>query len=185
MITSFHLIKKLLLPAILVCLFSASYAQVEVAHLSSKDFNATGFGGFLNIAIPVNDANAAIVEGGVYVFSNNGSHEAVAPVLAGYRHLLSADDDYGFYVEPVAGYTFGGTDIQAYDANGTALTNSNGDQIDQKVAGPVGGLGFGYLFRESGPIRFNISLRYEHTFVTGGYPSLNIIAFRISHSFSF
>ena len=180
-----NLIKKLLLPAILVCLFSASHAQIEVAHLSSKDFSATGIGGFLNFAIPINETNAGIVEGAVYVFSNSGSHEAVAPVLVGYRHLLSTYDDFGFYVEPVAGYTFGATDIQAYSADGTPLTKPNGDEVDQKVAGPVAGLGFGYLFQQSGPIRFNISLRYEHTFVAGGDPSLNVIAIRISHSFSF
>jgi hypothetical protein len=185
MTVTIQLFKKLLLPAILVCLFSASQAQVEVAHLTSKGFNATGFGGFLNIAIPIDDSNAGIVEGAVYVFSSEGSHAAVAPAMIGYRHLLSDGADYGFYVEPVAGYTFGATDIQAYDANGTPLTNANGDELDQKVAGPVGGLGFGYLFPESGAIRFNISMRYEHTFVTGGYPSLNIIALRISHSFSF
>ena len=153
--------------------------------MSSKDFSATGFGGFLNFSIPIDDSNAGIVEGGVYVFSSNDSHEAVAPLLVGYRHLLTNGEDYGFYIEPVAGYTVGATDIQAYDANGVALTKSNGDELDQKVAGPVGGLGFGYLFQQSGPIRFNISLRYEHTFVSGGYPSLNIIALRISHSFSF
>jgi len=185
MIFGIQLIKKLLLAAILVCFFSIAQAQIEVAHITSKDFNATGFGGFLNFSIPIDDANAGIVEGGVYVFSSNDSHEAVAPVLLGYRHLLADGSDYGFYVEPVAGYTFGATDIQAYDANGTPLTKPNGDELDQKVAGPVGGLGFGYLFPQSGTIRFNISLRYEHTFVTGGYPALNIIALRISHSFSF
>jgi len=179
------LIKKLLLPALLLCFFSTSYAQIEVAHLSSKGFDATGFGGFLNFAIPVNDNNAAIVEGAVYVFSHDDSHAAVAPLLAGYRHLLSNNDDYGFYLEPVAGYTFGGTDIQAYDNNNVPLYKPNGDQLDQKVSGPVGGLGFGYLFQQSGRIRFNLSLRYEHTFVVGGYPQLNIIALRISHSFSF
>jgi hypothetical protein len=185
MIVTMDLIKKLLLAGIFVCFFSAAHAQVEVAHLSSKNFSAIGFGGFLNLAIPLTDNEAGIVEGGVYVFSKNGSHEAVAPVLIGYRHLLSDYNDYGFYVEPVAGYTFGATDIQAYDANGNPLYKSNGDQLDQKVAGPDAGLGFGYLFEQSGPIRFNISLRYEHTFVTGGYPQLNIIALRISHSFSF
>ena len=55
----------------LICFFSAAQAQVEVAHITSKDFNATGFGGFLNFAIPIDDANAGIVEGGVYVFSSN------------------------------------------------------------------------------------------------------------------
>jgi opacity protein-like surface antigen len=178
-------LKKLLLPAVLVFLFSAAQAQVEVAHITSKDFNAFGVGGFLNFAIPFDDTNAGIVEGAVYVFSSQGSHEAVAPVMIGYRHLLTDGTDYGFYVEPVAGYTFGGTDIQASDANGNPLNQPNGDPLDQKVSGPVGGLGFGYLFQESGRIRFNISLRFEHTFVTGGDPSLNIIALRISHSFHF
>ncbi|MCR8557763.1 hypothetical protein KXD93_08930 [Mucilaginibacter sp. BJC16-A38] len=179
-----NLIKKLFLSALFLCLFSVSYAQIEVAHLSSKNFSATGFGGFLNFSIPISQTDAAIVEGGVYVFSSGGYHEAVAPVLAGYRHLFSAYDDYGFYVEPVVGYTFGGTDIQAYKGD-TPLYKPNGDQLDQKVSGPDAGLGFGYLFQESGRIRFNISLRYEHAFVTGGDPSLNIIALRISHSFSF
>jgi len=178
-----NLTKKLLLFGVFLCLYATANAQIEVAHLQSKDFSATGFGGFLNFAIPITETDAAIVEGGVYVFSNNGSHEAVAPLLGGYRHLLS-DGDHGFYFEPVAGYTFGGTDIQAYDANGNALVKANGDEVDQKVTGPVAGLGFGYLFEQSGPIRFNISLRVEHTFVSGG-PALNVIALRISHSFSF
>ncbi len=184
MIFTTDLIKKLLLSAVLICFFSASFAQIEVAHLSSKDFSAIGFGGFLNFSIPINETNAAIVEGGVYVFRSNDEHEAVAPVLVGYRHLLSAYDDYGFYVEPVAGYTFGATDIQAYNGN-TPLYKPNGDQLDQKVSGPDAGLSFGYLFQPSGRITFNISLRYEHTFVTGSNPALNIFALRISHGFSF
>jgi hypothetical protein len=179
------LIKKLLLSIILSGLCSVSYAQIEVSHLSSKGFSATGFGAFLNIAVPIDDANAVTVEGAAYIFSNDGSHAAVVPLLAGYRHLLSNYVDYGFYVEPVAGYAIGATDIQAYSADGTPLYKPNGDQLDQKVSGPDAGVGFGYLFQQSGPIRFNISLRYEHTFVTGGYPQLNIVSLRISHSFSF
>jgi hypothetical protein len=136
-------------------------AQIEVAHLQSKGFSATGFGGFLNFAIPITETDAATVEGGVYVFSDQGYHEAIAPVLVGWRHLLS-DGDHGFYVEPVAGYTFGATDIQLYDANGDALYKANGDQLDQKIAGVATGASFGYLFEQSGRIRFNISLRYEH-----------------------
>ena len=180
-----NLIRKLSLFVVALCVYTQVSAQIEVARISTKDFKATGFGGFLNFSIPVSNtwSNAAIVEGGVFVFSNNGSHEAVAPVLGGYRYLLT-DADKGFYVEPVAGYTFGGTDIQEYDANGVALTKANGDQLDRKVGGLDTGLGFGYLFEQSGPIRFNISLRYEHTFVNGD-PALNIISLRISHSFSF
>jgi len=178
-----NLIKKLFLLSITLFIYCAANAQVEVARLSSKNFSATGFGGFINISIPIADANSGIVEGGVYVFSNNGSHEAVAPLLIGFRHLLT-DADNGFYFEPVAGYTFGATDIQETDANGNVLTKPDGSELDRKVAGVNAGMGFGYLFEPSGRIRFNISLRYEHTFVMHD-PGLNIIALRISHSFSF
>jgi hypothetical protein len=175
--------KKLFLLCIPVFFFTAAHAQIEVAHLQSKNFNATGFGGFLNFAIPLTDADAVTIEGGLYYFSNNGYHEAVAPVLVGYRHLFS-DYDYGFYAEPFAGYSFGATDIQKLDANGNALYKPNGNELDQKVTGATAGLGFGYLFQQSGPIRFNIGLRYEHVFVSGD-PVLNIFSLRISHSFSF
>jgi len=178
-----NLIKKLFLLSVSLVICCTANAQIEVAHLSSKNFSATGFGGFLNLSVPFDNANAGILEGGVYVFSNNGYHEAVAPLLLGFRHLLS-DTDYGFYVEPVAGYTFGGTDLQETDANGNAINKPDGSQIDRKVAGFDTGLGLGYLFEQSGPIRFNISLRYEHSFVMND-PALNIIAIRISHSFSF
>jgi len=178
------LIKKLLLCVIFLFVWAAASAQVEVARLQSKGFSATGFGGFLNFGIPITETDAAIVEGGVYVFTDQGYHEAIAPVLVGWRHLITGTDN-GFYVEPVAGYTFGATDIQLYDTNGNALYKANGDQLDQKIAGIATGVGFGYLFEQSGPIRFNISLRYEHTFEFSGNPALNIIALRLSHSFSF
>ncbi len=178
-----NLIKKLFFVIVFLLIYCTASAQIEVAHLTSKNFSATGFGSFLNVSIPFDDANAGIIEGGVYVFSNGGYHEAVAPVLLGFRHLLS-DTDYGFYVEPVAGYTFGGTDLQETDANGNAINEPDGTEINRKVAGFDTGLGFGYLFEQSGPIRFNISLRYEHSFVKND-PALNIIAIRISHSFSF
>lgn len=179
-----NFIKKLFLLGIFITVYTAASAQIEVAHLTSKGFSATGFGGFLNLSVPVSDDNAVIVEGGVFVFSKDGYHEAVAPVLAGFRHMLTGTDN-GFYVEPVAGYVFGGTDIQAVDANGNGLNKPDGSELDRKVTGPDAGLGFGYLFEPSGPITFNISLRYEHTFVTGIDPPLNIISLRISHSFSF
>ncbi len=178
-----NFIKRFLFLAIFLFVCRAANAQIEVAHLTSKGFSATGFGGFVNVSIPITDVNAGIIEGGVYVFSNNGNHEAVAPVLLGFRHLLM-DTDYGFYVEPVAGYTFGATDLQAYDANGVPLNKPDGSQADRKVSGIDTGVGFGYLFEQSGPVRFNISLRYEHAFVAND-PALNIIALRISHSFSF
>jgi hypothetical protein len=179
-----NLIKKLLLFGVFICTYGIAHAQIEVTHVSSKDFTATGFGGFLNFSIPVTETDAVTLEGAAYVYSSNDSHMVVVPALVGWRHLLDPNNDYGFYTEPVAGYSFGATDIQKYDANGNALNDANGNQIDQKVAGPTAGFGFGYLFPESGRIRFNISLRYEHTFVVGD-PALNIISLRVSHSFTF
>ncbi len=179
-----NLVKKLLALTVFICICSVAHAQVEVTHVSSKGFTATGFGGFLNFSIPITETDAAVIEAAAYVYSSNDTHMVVVPALVGWRHLLDPNNDHGLYVEPVAGYSFGATDIQKYDANGNALYKPDGNEIDQKVAGPTGGLGFGYLFEQSGPITFNISLRYEHTFVMGD-PALNIISLRISHSFSF
>jgi hypothetical protein len=178
-----NVFKKLVLFCVLSGIFTAAHAQIEVAHLTSKGYSALGFGGYLNFAIPVTEVDAVIVEGGLYVFSNNGSHEAVAPVLLGYRRLLD-DSGYGLYLEPVAGYSFGGSDIQKYDSNGNALYKPNGNEDDVNVTGATAGMGFGYLFQPSGRIQFNISLRYEHVFVQND-PQLNIISLRISHSFGF
>lgn len=177
-------IKKILLLSVALFIYAAAHAQIEVAKLSSKGFSPFGFGGFLNFSIPVTDNSAAVVEAGVYIFSKDDYHMAVAPVLGGYRQFFG-QDDFGFYAEPVAGYTFGGTDIQKLDANGNALYKADGSQVDQSVKGPIGGIGFGYLFEPSGSVQFNISLRAEHVFVGAGNPSLSIIALRISHGFTF
>src|SRR6202000_2702277 len=125
-----NLVKKLLMLSAFLCMYAAAYAQIEVTHVSSKDFTATGFGSFLNFSIPVTETDAAIVEGAAYIYSSNDSHMVVVPALGGWRHLLDPNNDYGFYLEPVAGYSFGATDIQKYDASGNALYKPNGDQID-------------------------------------------------------
>jgi len=178
-----NLIKKLFSFVLFMGIYSATYAQIEVVQLQSKGFSATGFGAFLNFSFPITQNDAVVAEGAFYYFKHSGNNVAIAPVLAGYRRLLTGLD-YGFYVEPVLGYSFGATDIQKTDAAGNYIFNPNGNEIDQKVTGATAGLGFGYLFEPSGPIQFNISIRYEHTFVSGD-PSLNVLALRISHSFSF
>ena len=177
------LIKKLFLFSFTMCIYLTTNAQVEVARLQSKGFSATGFGAFLNLSLPITENDAIIAEGAFYYFKHNDNNVAIAPLLVGYRHLL-AGPDYGFYLEPVVGYSFGATDIQKTDGAGNFLFNPNGNEVDQKVTGATTGLGFGYLFEPSGPVQFNISIRYEHTFVSGD-PSLNVLALRISHSFSF
>ncbi len=189
--------KKLFLTPLLFCLCSAAYAQIEVAHLITKtavptgfgtlkdqNVSSTGFGSFLNFGIQINETSAVTIEGGIYVFSQDDNHFYMGPCLVGYRKLLTKSNDYGWYLEPILGYTFGDTDIQKSNDNGNPLYQADGNPLNQKVAGPTTGLGFGYLFQPSGWIRFNISLRYEHAFVNGD-PSTNIIALRISHAFSF
>ena len=80
----------------------------------------------------------------------------------------------GFYLEPNAGYSYGGTDIQ--------IVNRDGVFSDLKISGPVAGIGFGYLFQPTGLIQFNLGLRYEHIF---GNTGQNLFSFRISHAFTF
>jgi hypothetical protein len=187
--------KKLLLFCLLFCLYSAVYAQIEVAHLMTKtispaadgrlvsrNFSAIGFGGFLNLGFPVSETGAVTTEGGIYYFAKDVHQIFMVPVLAGYRYILTGD--YGWYVEPKFGYTFGSTDIQKYDATGNPADQTNGKPLNQKVTGVTTGLGFGYLFPVIGRLRLNAGLRYEHTFVTGD-PSPGVLSLRISHTFAF
>jgi hypothetical protein len=148
-------------------------AQIQVDHLSFNGFSAVGFGGFFNFAVPVSDANYVTGEIGLDVFSSNGNNVALAPMLIGYRYTLDGSG-YGFYVEPNAGYSFAGTDIQIVDAQG--------NYSDQNISGASAGLGFGYLFEPSGRIQFNLGIRYEHIF---GNLGSNMFSFRISHAFTF
>jgi hypothetical protein len=156
--------------------------QIEAAHASVKDFKATGFGGFLNFSIPVSEANYATLEGGLQYFKNQYDEElALVPVLLGYRYTLNQSGS-GLYVEPNAGYCFGESTIGKYDESGSLLPGDDGDWAKEKVAGPMAGVGVGYLFEPGGKAQFNIGLRYEHTF---GNASVNVFALRISHAFSF
>jgi hypothetical protein len=107
------------------------------------------------------------------------SHLAFIPLLAGYRHTLNGSGT-GFYLEPFAGYTIGGSDIEKTDANGNLLYNSDGSVQDQKISGATAGLGFGYLV-PSASLPLNIGLRFEHVFVSGD-PSQSLLSLRISWS---
>ncbi len=168
------LFKKHLL---ILCLLFASIdicnAQIEVAHVTSKNFTSTGFGGFLNFAIPVAETNYITLEGGAQYFKNKYDEELVlVPVLVGYRYTLNQTGE-GFYVEPFGGYTFGASTISTYDDNG-GYTGG-----EEKVAGPAAGIGVGYLV-DLGNIPFNFGLRYQHNF--SNYAT-NVFSFRISHTF--
>ena len=191
-----NLIKKFFLACLLLGACLSASAQVEVTrlmtkittpdgfgHLVTNDFSAVGFGAFLNLSFAVSETSAISAEGGFQYFSKNDNHFYTGPVLAGYRQLLM-NEGYGWYLQPMAGYTFGDSDVPKTNVLGNPLYDSDGNQIVQKVTGPNAGMAFGYLFQPSGRIRFDIGLRYEHTFVPGDH-ALNIIALRISHSFTF
>lgn len=146
-------------------LFSFTFcnAQIEVAHISAKDFKAFGFGGFLNFSIPVSEAtNYVTLEGGLQYFKDKNTNVlALYPVLVGYRYTLDQSGT-GLYVEPNAGYIFSTSDYSDY-------------------SGAAAGIGVGYLI-DLGNIPFNFGLRYEHSF---GNPATNVFSFRIAHSFNF
>lgn len=91
---------------------------------------------------------------------------AKLPVLGGYKQLLS-DQDFGFYVEHITGYFFGGTDKQKYNDLEAPFYKSNGNVPVQNLAGPGAGMGFGYLFQPSVRFHFKICLRVQHAFVSG------------------
>lgn len=150
-------------------------AQIEVAHVSLKNFKATGFGGFLNFSLPVSEANYLTVEGGLQYFKNKKEEDlALAPVLLGYRYTLNQSGT-GFYVEPNAGYCFGASGIPKYN-------DETGTGGYEKVAGPMAGVGVGYLLEPGEKLQFNVGLRYERTFAEAG---ANVFSFRISHAFTF
>lgn len=175
--------KKNFIPLIaLFFLLSSASAQIEVAHLRSKDFAANGFGGFLNFAFPVAEYGAVSAEVGFYYFKKSGDQVLMLPLLLGYRYMLQ-DPEEGFFVEPNAGYNIGFTDIQKEDENGQLIYDPvTGEYAEQKAKGITAGLGAGYVF--NGKLKFNLGLRYQRIFVSGD-PSYNLFSFRISYPLSF
>lgn len=166
--------RKLLYTLFVLVIARTSTAQLELDRVSFKGFNAIGFGGFFNVAIPISTADYVTGEVGLSVYSSNENDVILAPILAGYRFTLNRTGD-GFYVEPNAGYGFGATDIQIPDASG--IYNN------AKVAGAATGLTLGYLFQPLGRIQFNLGIRYEHIFGSDLAP--NEFSIRIAHAFRF
>lgn len=181
---------KLLLVAMLLCICTSLKAQIEAAYLKSKDYNGFGAGGFLGFSIPVTDNGSIAAEAGLY-YSVDGDNDQVGlfPFLVGYRVMLAGlnsdngygDEDYssGFYIQPVAGYTIGGTNIPRTDSTGQQAVDNNGNYIDEKASGITSGIIFGYIF--PGNFQVNIGIRYEHVFVPSPDPSMNLISIRLSH----
>jgi Autotransporter beta-domain len=165
-----------------VCFSAVCNAQIEGAYVKVKDFKAFGFGSFLNLGFPVSEANYLTIEGGFKYFKNSdGESMGIFPVLLGYRYTLDQSGS-GFYIEPYAGYTFGGTDIAVYDEYSSPVIDANGNFIYLKIAGPSAGMGIGYLFQPMGKVQFNLALRYDHGF---GNSAINMVGLRLTHSFGF
>lgn len=157
-------------------------AQIEVVHVSLKNFKATGLGSFLNVSLPISDANYITAEGGVQFLKNSDEEElSMIPVLLGFRYTLNKSGS-GIYVEPNAGYNFGSSTIGKYDEIGSPISDENGRYVYEKVSGLSTGIGVGYLFEPSGKIQFNVGLRYLRSF---GETPVNTFSFRISHAFTF
>ena len=164
-----------------VSIFTVSHAQIEGAYVKVKDFKAFGFGGFLNFSFPVSEANYLTVEGGFKYFHSDPEEMGIFPVLLGYRYTLDQSGT-GLYLEPYAGYTFGGTTIGVYDEYNSPVGDGNGNWLYEEVKGPSAGLGLGYLFQPGNKVQFNLSLRYDHGF---GNAATNMIALRLTHTFGF
>ncbi len=173
--------KKLICSCCLLSSILFCTAQIEFTRLSAKDFKALGFGAFVNLSVPVSDAHFVTVEGGFQYFHREDEEIGLIPVLLGYRYTLDKTGT-GFYLEPNAGYCFGSTTIQKYDAYDMVEYGPDGQPAVQKITGPVAGIGFGYLFEYSGGIQFNLGLRYQHGF---GNLQTNVLALRISHAITF
>ncbi len=176
------LYKKLVVLSFSFFIGASANAQIEVAGINTKHYSSFGFGGFLNFAIPVNDANAVTGEAGFYYFTHDGDEAALVPFLVGYRHFLDASAGYGWYVEPYAGYSIGSTDEPKTGANGSIMYR-NGVEVDEGLYGINGGAAFGYIF--DGNARINLALRFLHVFTFKGDPSANMLSLRLSHSFHF
>ncbi|SRR6266700_3685467 len=170
--------KKSLWISILLLAGACSHAQIEVAKIvgkNSKDYNL-GFGAFLKFAYPVSEAADLSLEAGFLFFVLNdggdGDGTAFCPLKLGYRYTLNQTGT-GFYVEPQVGFNL----------YGVSSVNVNGYTVNSKFHGAILGAGFGYLFPPGGHIQFDLGLRYETVIVSGN--SLNFLALRLSHNFSF
>ena len=176
--------KKLMFLYISIFICAAANAQIEAAYLKTKDFQGIGFGAFINVGLPISDANELTTELGGYYATGNGDNVALGHILVGYRNTFNGTG-YGLYAEPFAGYTIGVTDIPKDDPNGPGILYSNGKQVDEKASGITTGLGFGYIFQPWGRLVFNIGLRYEHIFTFHNDPSVNLFSLRFTHRLSY
>ena len=170
--------KLLFFTGILFSTFSQLNAQIEGAYLHTKEFKAFGFGAFLNYKIPAGEAAFLTPEVGLYYFKKEGEGLAMIPLLLGYQYTFNGSGT-GLFVEPIAGYTFGDSDVAQYDENGAVLSDPNnpGDYLKQMAKGPTAALAAGYIFDGEKPV--TLGLKYQRVFVASG-PAVNLATLRFS-----
>jgi hypothetical protein len=168
-------------PLLIIVLFIACsklQAQIELVKFVGKNASdyGLGYGAFFKFSYPVSQAADVSLEAGlIFALLNDGGSgdgSAFVPLKLGYRYTLNGTGE-GFYVEPQAGF----------NAYGVTSVNVNGYTVNSNFHGIILGAGVGYLFPPSKWIQFDIGLRYET--IIAGDNSLNYLAFRISHNFSF
>lgn len=172
--------KNILTLTTFIFLSISSFAQFEVDYVKLKDYKAFGFGGFINVAKPVSDADFAVLEVGGQAYINSSAEELyLIPIIFGYRYTFDRSG-YGFYAEPNLGYTFGGSTIMVYDEFDSPI--GEGDNwLYRKPSGPTAGLALGYLFNPDGKVQLNLALKYQRGFANDG---TNVFSFRVSHAFT-
>lgn len=156
-----------------------AFGQIEGAYINAKTFKAFGFGAHLNFKFPVSESGYLTTEAGFYLFKKEENNVALVPFLVGYQHTVDGSGT-GIFIEPLAGYTIGATDIIQFDANGMPLPDPNGnvgEYQEQQIKGVTTGLATGYIFSGSNAVL--LGLRYERIFVSND-PAVNLFSFRIT-----
>lgn len=167
-----------LIGALLLTSFCAN-AQVEGAYVHIRNFQAFGYGGHLNFKFPITEAGSLTTEAGAYLFKSQDRNAIVIPLLVGYQYSLDGSGT-GFFVEPLAGYSLGGTDWDREDKDGNTIyevVDNVAYTQNQKVKGITAGLATGYIFNGRTPL--TLGLRYDRVFVAND-PSVNVFALRLT-----
>jgi hypothetical protein len=173
-----YMVKKALLPFILLLALQESRAQVGVMKMvgkNSRDYSL-GFGAYVQVGLPISEADAVTAEIGVNFFflhdGGSGDGTAMCPLKLGYRYSLNRTG-YGFYLEPQAGYNLYGV---------TSKPDENGNVVNLKYHGVVLAAGLGYMF-DIWQVPFDVRMRYETVIAHGG--SNNMVSLGFTRSIGF
>ena len=159
-----------------------SMCQIEVSYLKrEKGKGAFGWGTYLHLGVPISQKSSITIDAGFTIPSKdeNGDGYVIAPVSLGYRYYL--DETGGsFFIEPQAGYCWGGTDFVRKDKSGNDVLEYDGyawKPVYEESKGFLAGINFGYHF--AGTVPIDLGIRYQRVFVSVD-PSINVLSLRAS-----